>query len=42
MTDDGTGMTINIPSFIIRKRDAEIIKKVLNAPLNKQSVYIKA
>jgi hypothetical protein len=39
MSDDGTGHSINIPSFIIRKLDAELIKKTLN---KEKSVYIKA
>jgi hypothetical protein len=42
MTDDGTGNTISIPSFIIRKKDADLIKKTLADQLNKQKVYIKA
>lgn len=29
MTDDGSGRSINIPSFIIRKKDATIIKAAL-------------
>lgn len=41
MSDDGSGSTINIPSFIIRKRDADIIKKEL-ANTNSSKVYIKA
>lgn len=41
MSDDGSGNTINIPSFIIRKRDADIIKQEL-ASRNSSSVYIKA
>jgi hypothetical protein len=40
MSDDGTGQTVTIPSFIIRKRDADLIKETL---LNSNSsVYIKA
>jgi hypothetical protein len=42
MTDDGTGHSINIPSFIIRKHDAELIKETLLSKKDKQSVYIKA
>ena len=30
MADDGSGSAINIPSFIIRKRDCDIIKAELN------------
>lgn len=30
MADDGTGHSINIPSFIIRKDDADIIKETMN------------
>jgi hypothetical protein len=41
MTDDGTGHSINIPSFIIRKKDADMIKKTL-ARDDKNEVYIKA
>ncbi len=41
MSDDGTGHSINIPSFIIRKKDGNIIKSfVINDP--SQSVYMKA
>ena len=29
MTDDGSGHSINIPSFILRKKEADIIKKTL-------------
>jgi hypothetical protein len=29
MSDDGTGHSINIPSFIVRKKDAELIKSVI-------------
>lgn len=39
MTDDGSGHSINIPSFIIRKKDATIIKATLK---DNQKVYIKA
>ena len=41
MSDDGSGSTINIPSFIIRKRDADIIKLEL-AHRNSSKVFIKA
>lgn len=41
MADDGTGHSINIPSFMIRKRDGNIIKDVvINNPSKK--VYLKA
>lgn len=41
MADDGTGHSINIPSFIIRKKDGNIIKSfVIND--NSSSVYLKA
>ena len=41
MADDGTGHSINIPSFIIRKKDGNIIKSfVINDP--DSSVYLKA
>jgi hypothetical protein len=41
MADDGSGSAINIPSFIIRKRDCDIIKKELNKNDTK-TVYVKA
>ena len=41
MADDGTGHSINIPSFIIRKKDAKHIKDMLTGK-NKQTVYVKA
>lgn len=41
MSDDGSGHSINIPSFIIRKKDADLIKKTLTKKDN-PSVYIKA
>ena len=31
MADDGTGHSINIPSFIIRKKDADLIKESIKA-----------
>lgn len=41
MADDGTGHSISIPSFIIRKRDGNIIKDVvINSP--NKNVYLKA
>lgn len=41
MADDGTGHSINIPSFILRKRDGNIIKDtVINNPT--KNVYLKA
>ena len=39
MTDDGSGHSVSIPSFIVRKREADAIKKVLH---NQDTVYIKA
>lgn len=30
MADDGSGSSINIPSFIIRRRDCDIIKAEIN------------
>jgi PA domain len=41
MSDDGTGTTINIPSFIIRKRDGDLIKDQLKKS-NLSSVYVRA
>jgi RNase P/RNase MRP subunit p29 len=45
MSDDGTGHSVHIPSFIIRKSDGKIIKDhIKNDPENissKQSVYVK-
>jgi hypothetical protein len=38
MADDGTGHSINIPSFIIRFNDGNKIKEILN---NNKTVYIK-
>ena len=38
MADDGSGHSINIPSFIIPKKDADKIKEALT----KTSIYIKA
>ena len=29
MSDDGTGNTVNIPSFIIQKREADFIKQTI-------------
>lgn len=42
MADDGMGSSINIPSFIIRQKDAEVIKGYLKGGETQQSVYIKA
>ena len=39
MSDDGTGHSINIPSFIVRRKDADTIKAVV---LKGQKVFIKA
>lgn len=30
MSDDGSGSSVNIPSFIIRKKDADVIKQTIN------------
>lgn len=38
MADDGSGSTINIPSFLIRKRDCELLKETI---ASNSSVYIK-
>jgi hypothetical protein len=41
MADDGSGHSINIPSFIVRKKDGNIIKSfVIND--SSTSVYLKA
>jgi hypothetical protein len=40
MTDDGSGHSVDIPSFIIRKREADLIKKALKS--QDEGVYIKA
>lgn len=37
MADDGTGRSIHIPSFLIRKADAEIILSAMTS----SSVYVK-
>jgi len=43
MADDGTGHSINIPSFMIRKEDGEKIKDTLmGRGVNPQHVYVKA
>jgi hypothetical protein len=43
MTDDGSGHSINIPSFILRKKEADAIKKTLESKKKEdQKVYIKA
>lgn len=39
MADDGTGHSINIPSFIIGKRNADTLKEYIKA--NNASVYLK-
>jgi hypothetical protein len=41
MSDDGTGHSINIPSFIIRKKESDMIKASLLKSKD-QKVYIKA
>jgi hypothetical protein len=41
MSDDGSGNTVNIPSFIIRKKDGDIIKDTLKISKN-SSVIIRA
>lgn len=38
MADDGSGSTINIPSFLIRKRDCQLLKETI---ASNSSVYIK-
>jgi extracellular elastinolytic metalloproteinase len=40
MSDDGTGHSINIPAFFIRKQDADTIKEYLDTE-DTSSVYIK-
>jgi hypothetical protein len=42
MADDGSGSAINIPSFIIRKRDCDIIKAELNRQQDSKTVYVRA
>lgn len=42
MADDGSGSAINIPSFIIRKRDCDIIKAELNKQQDSKTVYVRA
>lgn len=39
MADDGSGWSVNIPSFFIRKHDGDIIKKQID---NEKKVYVKA
>lgn len=39
MADDGSGLTINIPSFLITKPEADMIKKSLTKSIG--SVYVK-
>lgn len=41
MADDGSGSTINIPSFMIRRRDCDLIKEELNKT-NGKTVYVRA
>ena len=41
MADDGTGHSINIPSFIIRKKEADILRENLSNSRN-SSIYLKA
>jgi hypothetical protein len=40
MGDDGTGHSVNIPSFIIRKKEADIIKQYILANKN-QTIYVR-
>ena len=40
MSDDGTGNTVNIPSFMIKKKDSDAIKNMISK--SNSSVYIKA
>ena len=40
MADDGTGHSVNIPSFMIRKKEGELIKA--SATDSSQTVYVKA
>ena len=40
MADDGTGHSVNIPSFIINKKSGDILKEYIKA--NNASVYLKA
>ncbi len=40
MADDGSGYSVNIPSFIIRKKEGQLIKAV--ATDSQQTVYVKA
>lgn len=42
MSDDGTGRSINIPSFIIGRKESAMIKDELSKKAGSQSVYIKA
>ncbi len=42
MSDDGTGRSINIPSFIIGRKESAMIKDELSKKGGSQSVYIKA
>ena len=41
MSDDGSGNTVNIPSFIIRKKDGDIIKDTLKTSKN-SSIIIRS
>jgi hypothetical protein len=38
MGDDGTGNSVNIPSFIIRKKDCDLIKETI---LTNSSIYVR-
>ncbi len=41
MADDGTGHSVNIPSFIIRKKEGDLIKEEA-AKKDKKTIYVKA
>jgi len=41
MADDGSGGTVNVPSFLIRKKDCDAIKEELHKNVTK-SVYVRA
>lgn len=41
MSDDGTGSSVNIPSFLLNKRDCDLIKEtIVNKP--DASIYVRA
>jgi hypothetical protein len=41
MADDGTGHSVNIPSFIIRKKEGDLIKAEATKK-DKKTIYVKA